>query len=363
MNNNKIAIFPFDRKVCPIARYKDLLQGYTISGMLSPRYLRVNGVDIAEIDGGNETGLLISDFNEEALDQCDTVFLHYSRYVKDKEIYMDIINYAISKGKKIILAKDLKEKLNNEGLENISSFYEEENISDEEFVSERLFDIDVPVVTIMGLGELCNQINVEIVVRKYFVEQGYRVTQIGSEEYSKLFGMHCVPDFIYRKDIDLQNKIIRFNHFVNELLKKEKPDLLIMGIPGGMLKYNNRILNDLGANPYVMTNAVKSDIGIVSIYDNEYNEEYIGALAQCCRFRFDSIIHYFNISNTRVMENEENKSKLDYLLLKSDYVSSHISDDSFTDKYKTFNILNDGHARKIGEEIEMALSSNANMIS
>lgn len=363
MDDNRILIFPFDKTVCPIARYREMLQGYKISGILSPRYLRLNGIDIADIDGGNDTGILISDYKEEALDQCDTIFMHYSRYVKDKEVYSNIISCAISKGKKVLLTKDLKEKLSDVDLDNISYFHEEVNMTEDEFISERLFDMEVPVVTIMGLGEMCNKFNVEIEVRKHFVERGYKVSQIGSEEYSKLFGMHCIPDFIYRKDMDLQNKVIEFNHYVKELLKIEKPDLLIMGVPGGMFKYNNRILDDLGASAYVMTNAVKSDIGIVSVYDNEYNEEYIKALAQCCRYRFDSIIHYFNIANIRVMENEENKSKLDYLLLKSQYVSSHISNEPFVGEYKIFNILNESDAREVGVEIERELSSNVDMIS
>lgn len=60
----------------------------------------------------------------------------------------------------------------------------------------------------------------------------------------------------------LQKKL-RFNHYVNYIANSEDADIVIVGVPGGVVPISNKLF-DFGIMNYMVANAVKPDYVILN---------------------------------------------------------------------------------------------------
>jgi len=317
--------------------------------------MNLNGADVCKIDGGECTGTLLTSYNEIDLDVCDTLYVDYTEKLSNLSLYQDAIIMAEKMGKEVILSRELSRKLNltKESHSNIS-----ENSSDFGYLAE----IGVPVITILSQGVHTGQFAVELALRKSFSEKGYKVSQIGTQKSSKFFGISEFPDFIYENE-DVCKKMVRFNHFSNSLIEKESPDLLIMGVPEPILKYNDKILNGLGVTPFVVCNAVRSDLAILCVYYSEYKNSDFNEMCQNGNYRLDAPIHFFNIANAALEPNTSSGTiKMQYIDLSSDFVLNNIKEITEIDEYCLFNVLNTNSFEKAYDAIERKLTDNVQSI-
>lgn len=347
----KIVLFPVDRASVAMVRHAaNLLEEEVIP--LLPEALKVlAGMDISVMDGGAEAKIVFSIEYEKMIDISSKVFLCNSDSVEDNETYIRLIDYAKTMNKEVIISEALERRLNIEN----ESRKEEIKTS---YKIEELVDIEVPIISIFGYGANCNQLDVELAMRSYFLEQGYKITQIGNSEASELFDFTSIPEFLFDINIDVEEKIIRFNRFVYNLSKKQKSDIIILGVPEGIMKYNNQILNGLGIIPFIMQSAISSDVAVVNLYQNSYPKEYFDEVKKYCKYRFGIQPKYFNIANTQIMKNIDDNTVLDYLFLDSIFVISNIDKSAFDENTMIFNSLDALGSKKVFKEIEKELSSN-----
>ena len=207
----KIVLFPVDRDSVAMVRYvANLLEGEIIP--LLPETLKVlAGMDISIMDGGSEAKIIFSIEYEEMIDISSKVFLCDSNSVEDNETYIRLIDYAKEMNKEVIISEALEKRLN------IEKKSKKEEIKTD-YKTEELVEIEVPIISIFTYGENCNQLDVELSMRSYFLEQGYRVTQIGNKVASDLFSFTSMPEFLCDLNISVEEKIIRFNSFVSKNL-------------------------------------------------------------------------------------------------------------------------------------------------
>jgi len=251
----KLALFPMTRDQCAIARFSSLLQGYELVSLFIPPFLPFDGRDSNFLDKGQPTGMLLTHYSAEKLNMCDVLYIDYDdKY--DLSLHKEVYEFAISQGKEVILTRELTRKL---GLDHFTPCSDNTN--------EKLFDITIPVVTVFSQGKNSDQFATELALRQYFTDKGYRISHIGSNEASKFFNFVHVPKFLF-DDSDAYMKIIRFNHYAKALIDQEKPDLLIIGAPDTIMKYNNNVLNGLGVLPFIVSSAVKADVAIATAYYN-----------------------------------------------------------------------------------------------
>jgi peptide maturation system protein (TIGR04066 family) len=351
--HKKVAIFPADQNTVPLARYTSSFLQYQAVPFLPPNLRILENQDISELDGGDFANIKLSlDYYDE-IAKCDIVYFLDSISMNDDDLYHSLIKYADEQGKEVIISKYLLARLNISNNKEVETtlFIDETDLS-------KLIEIDTPIISIFTSGPNCNQPNIELSLRKYFDDKKYNVLQIGTPIISELYGFTSIPEFLYDPKIDTMNKIIMFNRFVYNLSLSENPDLIIIGIPEGIMKYNNRILNGLGVLPFIIQSAIHSDIGIVSLYQNNYPKAYYDELMQYCKYKLGILPKYFNIANTKVMNNIDDKNVIDYLFLNSEYVQSIIDTASFCEDFFVFNSLSTENAEKTYQMIEAELLSN-----
>ena len=336
----KLALFPMTRDMCAMARYSSLLHDYELTQLLVPGFVKFAGKDISRIDGGSVANIMLAEYNRDALADCGTLFVDYDENMQAMPVYDDVIQEAKQMGKEVILSRNLEKRLQKENFEYLNSGF----VADDQ--RDYLNEIRVPVITVLTQGVRTDQFAVELALRKYYIEEGYKVAQIGSFDASRFFGFTALPNFMHEPR-DAYEKTLKLNRFVRDITVKEQPDLLILGIPGATMKYNNRLLNGMGFLPFIACSALRSDLLILSMYYADYKKSYFDEMHNHGIYRLDAPIRFFNLSNTRFDPDASSPDEIKcrYVDLTSDFVLSNIHKQKNVDDYHIFNVLDNNSAR------------------
>lgn len=352
---NNIALFPVQKSNAAFARHGKLFHNYNVFPILAPAHITMAGHDLAMLDGGNNTGIVLRSDFEKVLDECEKLYIDCSSFILSDEDYFEYIEIAKNKNLQIIYSRELIERLKlYSELEKNNEWNEIEYSS-----SSQLLEINVPTISVFTMGNENDQGNVELELRKYFLKKGYKVSQIGIHEYSKLLGFHTSPFFLFASNIDGKTKRLRFNRYVRKIVQVEKPDLLIVGVPEAIMKYNDKILAGMGDVPCIIQDAILSDIGIICTCYAPYTEEYFKELSLYSCYRLNCKANYFNISNSKIINDDDNNNKLEHLPLDNDYVISNMNfglkEES---EYEIFNSYTESSLMKALQKMEKELLEN-----
>ncbi|WDV45618.1 TIGR04066 family peptide maturation system protein [Clostridiaceae bacterium M8S5] len=350
-------IYPFGPQTTPIVRYIDMLETVVVQPVASKSWSFCE-VDIENFDGGSSQIKSISYDFEDSFDKCDLIYVPYENNILTLKDYKTLIDRIVESEKHAIISHDLEKKLNY----NLSNF---ENIdiydfddTEIEFKFEQIVPISIPVILVMGDGINCNKFEIQLTLRKFFQDKGYSVCQFGTKEYSRLFGFKSLPRFIFGSK-SLKDKIIRLNYTIYREVMREKADIVIVGVPGGVLPISKEHPGDFGEFAYMITNAVKPDITIRSLYYNNYPSEFFKKDRLMCKYRLNSEVEYYNISNTKLVFPYDRYSELDYLTIKSNNIVNYVtSQNDKTDGYKCFNVLEENNLADAYNQILSQLIGN-----
>lgn len=300
----KLMVYPFNKDMCSIARFRHMLEGYELTSAIVPKGFCWEEKDVCELDGGVPTGFILrGDFMEE-LEQCDSVLLNFHGN-KSESVYAEYAAIVRGSGRELISPNQ------------ISAITEERHI----YPDMPLKEIPVPVVMVMGQGENCQKFEIQLGLREAFRREGYKVTQFGTKTYSHLFGFQSLPD---APELPLWKKIYLYNQLFYETYKQEKPDVMIIGIPGGIMPMNSYTHGLFGETALALTTAARPDMVLLSYYFIEPTKEYFDFLRQYAQFRLNSGKVHFHSSNTKFID-EKSQRLLSYLTLESGFVRNKIA--------------------------------------
>lgn len=292
-------VYPMDREYIALFRYQKLIDKYETLIPISPNGYGFTNKDVGIIDKGTILGTIISSDFEEAINQVqDVIFTRYSSEIINKMVYAVHNNnnivclFALDKEEEnIIYAECLKYNVT------FTNFASEETIDKEKsYATEAIKEIKTPVLVVCGLSEKTQKFDIQLFVRELLEKEGYKISQIGSRTYSKLFNMYNFPSYMLEKN-DEQDKIHYFNKFVKEIELKETPDLIIIGVPGGVMPYDKDHANGFGVLNYLVSNAVNVDYTMLSLAYNDYDEGFFQYLNEFMKYRYDYSKIKFHLSN------------------------------------------------------------------
>lgn len=320
----KVILFPCDREMVSFVDYIDFGE-YEIDGLCV--------LEDSSVEANIESNIPILDVKNIDFKLFDTVILIDETYHAHS-----FIKECIRYGKKIIDVK-LIEKKGSEKLD---------EISDEQ-------KICIPVIFVAGITPYTEKFHVQLALRKHLLNDGYKVSQIGSKSYSILFGFHSYPSFM-SDTLDNTEKILLFRKYVKYIEKQEQPDIIVIGIPGGIMSINRKHHFDFGMTAYMISHAVEPDYVIMSmLYSQNYTEEQLEEINQTCIHKFNWRIGSFHLSN----------SLLDPASLKSEIVKFiKIGNKKYLNKVEgLYDLMNPIDMDKMYEDMISKLTSyNVNQI-
>jgi len=128
-----------------------------------------------------------------------------------------------------------------------------------------------------------------------------------------------------------------------------------------MTLFNDRVLHGLGVLPYVICQAVPSDLHITCVHHSQYLKKYFGLLENYCHYHLGCSpeARFYNIANTDVVPDvntDERKPK--YVELDSAFVLESIRNMDAQD-YHLFNVLDSESVLMACSAIQQELTNNA----
>lgn len=196
----------------------------------------------------------------------------------------------------------------------IEGIVEIEIVCDEiAFVDSKVINnIDIPIITISGIGPYVGKFQVGLYLRSSFENAGYKVLYISSRREGKLFGTYIFPEYMYNKNLDFTAKVFEFNGYVNDLIRKEKPDIVIIGVPGEIMELSEKHRMNFGILASVVFNAIKPDVSILNMYNMRYTDEFLEEQKKYCKYRFGVIPDLFYATYTGVIDSSLQEAWIQY---------------------------------------------------
>lgn len=305
-----VTLFPYDAGFVDALRMTNLRTKYEQVFLCTMKGWGYSGLNAGKVDNGEcIKGLTISDTFEECVNKSGTViFLDSDNEVlKGKFIYPKMFDVAMR-------AKNIIDLLsNNEMKEEVerlcaynncqySSFsWEDRKISTNDLSKELgLVDTDVPVVVVLGETENTKKYLVERSLKNHIEESGYKVELIGSKSFSGFIGDISFPKFIISDKTTGINQILLFNKFIKEIEIERKPDVIIVGVPGGFLPINSRLYGDFGLLANKVLKAIVPDFLIVNVLFEKYYPNFFDELQGILKGKFSSTADAFCVSNYHI---------------------------------------------------------------
>ncbi len=308
----RMLVFPYGHDCEPIIRHADMLDDcYDIVALVSPGGWGLAGKNITVGSAGNK--LTIHETFEEVTEKFDSLFIP-SFETSDEQIENRIIDKVITLIPRLshILCvarltqanrKKLKEscRQNNPSCD-FMDFCESKGLENydltepaEKYPSLQL--LDVPVVVIAGMWEKTDKFEISLSLRERFQRDGYKVSQIGSRDGCGMLGFHSFPRFMFQKDLDGTVKIPCFNRWIQQIVKQEQPDLVLITVPGALQDFNEQFTRGFGLLHHEVFQAVVPDALVMcTFYMNEFTEG-LEKLSLSCKYRFDTPVDIFHMSN------------------------------------------------------------------
>lgn len=343
----KAVIFPYHSECASIMRNRELLVKHDIIACISPVGYGFEGKDAAYAYGGDNTGIIVKGGGISEIDFEDLLIC---KSVSDfSAVIMPQIETAAKCGKNITFLYDLEDR-HRKKVEDICMRY---NVKSTVFTNRtmdtrklaeyenEIIPISIPVIFVAGVIENTSKFDVQLGLRKFLVNEGYKVSQIGTKEYSELFGFHAVPKFMFTNEISENEKIVSFNRVCKSIELQEKPDVFIIGIPGATMVFNDVITNKFGITAYEMSNAVRSDIAIMCVPYEGYDAGLLKMIQTSSKYKFDMQVGCFNMANKQFdVARSKAENKLSFITTSIDLVDKRIevlNQESEIPIYNSFN--------------------------
>lgn len=276
----------------------------------------------------------------------------------DKKIYVNAANIAKNNGKKIYATEAIYTALKNRGIDFIDKF--QGNKSHKVINKpETLHIIEKPVIAILGMGENTEKFTIQLGLRGALHKLGYKVLAITSNELSSLLGIGSMPSFMYSEKLSLKQKIWQFNSYIYNAIQSEITDFVLIGIPGGITKYDRYIDAHYGELAYIISQAVEIDYTVASFYYNSMlNAEFLGYMDNFVANHLGLYVDKYVISPTTCAFDLE-KRAISYNYYLCDFYNNHYPEISHDNRIVNFYDID---YVEIAKNIVGKLSSNFSVV-
>ncbi|GMQ64905.1 TIGR04066 family peptide maturation system protein [Vallitalea maricola] len=364
----RAAIYPYNSEFSFIVKHHDLLIDYDIVSLVSPIGFGLNNRDASYCYLGEDIGIKVTT----SLFEKDFDDLIVCEYPCDfKEMILPTIETACEKGKNIVLLHrinidllDEVKKLCNNNNVNLKLYWgmdiDQNNIT---IKNSTIYEINVPVIFVSSVIEGTNKFDVQLCLRDHFLKEGYKVAQIGTKHYCELLGFHSFPRFMFNEKMNEIDKILLFNRLCKHIELRENPDLIIIGIPGSTMVYNNMFTNKFGMTAFQVANAVHPDVAVMNITYDNFNKEFLEKVFISTKYKLGFEIDCFNMSNNKfdTARSKQNR-RLCYVTVNSNLVDKKISELNKELKIPIYNSLNKSNSHELAKWVNDILAIDSMQI-
>lgn len=315
----KLMIFPATKENSAFARYEEMLIEYQSVVLVTLNGYGVDGADFMTIDGGDISGKAIStDFLGE-LAKSDAIYFTVGAAQLPVEIFKQVMKEASAMKKRIYVDATLpKSELSDVNVLYSDTFSFEKTY---QYDAPEICEIPIPVIFVYGTGPYTNKFEVQLALRKSFMDSGYSVSQVSTRREAQLFGFSSLPDNLINSKRTVKETVVALNRYFYSKYLNERPEVMIVGVPGGITQVNPMRFEEIGDMAFLMSQAVTPDISILCSYGHSLSEDHIQWLNNICKYRLNSPVSHFVLSNTDATLSFETHES-EYMTVPMDFLRS-----------------------------------------
>lgn len=346
----KLMIYPASKEVSAFARYPEMLKEYNEVAFVTPKGWGVHGEDFCSLDGGTETGRRISTDYSAELERSDAVYITDGPIPMPPQFLRAQIEQAVNAGKKVFM-DHIPERLKDApwaGQITLLHGDRTKKLKRVEMHDPEIFTIPVPVIFVMGVGPNTNKLEVQLTLRSALQAAGYSTLSIGSKKAATFFGFDALPEAFFDGSLATREKIIALNRYFYRRYAQEKPEVMVIGIPGGIMPLNPIRYEEMGEAAYQISQAVTPDLAVLCLYAHEFSKEYFQQIQALCQYRLNSAVSHMVVSGNS-MELTPEVSRCEYATVPKAVVREKCLTKAF-DGVELFYALDPEEMKRLGNQ-------------
>ena len=359
---NRVVFFPFHPDLRLLMKYKGALLDTEIGGFVSYK-------EDAELIESLNKSLGFGNLSySQMLHDCDAVILLDNFRDCSFDKYYQVITDAYRLKKKVIVTPLIESQLSlksNKGRYHLlERLPDNMSVIDKEYDTRlgnpenKLYEINTPIIGVVGQGKHCDKFTVQLMLMNMLKEE-YNAVAVTSNALGALFGFYTIPAFMY-KDIPFLEKILKFNYFINKISRTDTPDVIVLGVPEGIVPFRRHEFHNFAEYPLVVSSSVDIDFAILCTYflHGGKLERGLNAFVDFCQNKFNIPVGAVAISRVFPDIPDEDNQELTFEYLSDYYFLKNYPDVSGM-KIPMINILNQEDAVTALKRSLLFLQDNA----
>lgn len=314
----RLSFFPFVPEVEVLLRNRPALSKHEIFSIVS---FKEDAAKLTQLK--NTFSVLCTDAIELGLSQTELLVLLKPNFEPEWEKYYQCIKFAAENGIQMYGDYQLIHALPAEEYRTlIRPFQSQSSFTMMPLKGQKLLKTSIPIIAVAGLGENCGKFECELELKQYIDKAGYKCAALSSNPLGIYAGMKLLPETLFESSMSFPQKVFALNRYVYTLCMEEQPDVLIVGIPGGVIPLSDNDVNFFLELPLVISSALQIDAAILAVYYANTSFDFLKGLAQICLNKFSLPVKAFYMSRQMIAIDPESES-MQFLFLSDEYIKNH----------------------------------------
>ncbi|MBU5331793.1 hypothetical protein KQI61_06255 [Anaerocolumna aminovalerica] len=350
--NIPVAIYPFCAEMLPVVKtFEKLQEFFVIKRLISPSGFGLTGRDAGYICNHPDVGTVVTEeFNYED-EEWTTLIMIDPIMIKEKVDYSYevIAEQAALHGKHVIFL-NASEKVNDK-MNELSDLYSDK-IEIRSYIKsknnfrregQKFHDVEVPVVLVGGLLEEADNFEVLLKLAVKLKMENVNALVIMKHPFGELLGFHNMNHIWNCSDYSEAQKINEINYYINSMVEKERPEVILMEAPDAVLRYNDYALNGFGIQTYMLCQAVTPDRFVCCVPFELASGNFLSAISNRFETTLGVSITSVHASNV-LMDPQELMQKYDISVVHSNlkFVREQLLKEREHSQIPIYNVVMDG---------------------
>lgn len=313
----KCMVYPYSFCFYPVLQeMHEKSTEFQITILVSPRSWigkeRMISVGDTQIDVSSDFTGSIETVDMLMIADCNDRHLMYSDIVKKMSAAMQL-------HKKVVCCFPLKEEDHQLLLESSNKYNGEFTYLPQPAISRTSDDIrqmirlhhqDAVIVGVCNMLQGMNNNHVVVALSEELKRIGYSVVSVTTNFNGLLLGYVEFPGYIFTGTFCESEKIYYFNQFVHEVEIARHPDIIVIEVPDGPMKYSHALPNGFGINGYLISNAIDIDYFILNVPIDFGSHEMLESLNTCLLGRYGCKLDAVAVQNVYLDGMSEDREEI-----------------------------------------------------
>ena len=297
----RLLLYPFETDMLPfvlhICRHPN---SYELAAVCAENSTGLVGKDVGFSWNLEDIGIQVMNDPVKYLDSCDAVCI-----LPHKNLDItNLVKSASALGKEILDYGDMP-------CEGTSLTSEQKILGEfEKLGAKAMLDFETPIIEVGGLIETSDKDQITLSLMDGLRGEGLSVSVFSDHDFIRFAGGHNFQS-IYENDFSAS--AMSLNHFIRAIELYEKPDVMIVQVPGNLFRHDNKLIGDLGISAFLFSQIFVPDYFIASVMLGTYPIEFWDSIRGSLKSRFGLSLDAVHISNkTMIPDLSEEEGRMSF---------------------------------------------------